>query len=154
MFCRFFGRYYYTAIYPGAFLWKPHITLSILTIKYYIPYLMIMTTYVATCITVTQLQPQCNVVTTPEQLLCTCDSFMCASQLPQEYPAFNTHIPDMQHISIVQRHSCTFLSHRQNSNIQSELFLLMANFWPCETHISQIVQWLGDCHEAVFGVIV
>ena len=32
---QFFGRYYYNAIYPGAFLWKPQISLSIPTIKYY-----------------------------------------------------------------------------------------------------------------------
>ena len=30
-----FGRYYYTAIYPGTFLQKPQISLSIPTIKYY-----------------------------------------------------------------------------------------------------------------------
>ena len=31
----FFGRYYYSDIYPGTFLWKPYIYLSIPTIKYY-----------------------------------------------------------------------------------------------------------------------
>ena len=31
---QFLGRYYYNAIYPGAFLKKPYISLSIHTIKY------------------------------------------------------------------------------------------------------------------------
>ena len=36
MYGQFFGRYYYKAMYSGAFLWKPYISLSIPTIKYYI----------------------------------------------------------------------------------------------------------------------